>query len=276
MALLSALSYSEPGLPHFSWNAEMTVVSIDRFHIPLQTFKNSVNSLLNDLKAKMDELFQGCQWDDILLHIDSHTDPNNPGNWFTDRPQSADQKTSVFSFKENGWHKYQGRLLEHLAKDASLFSRVKGEYVVNAGNVWEWIAVLNELSSIMFYCVASTWGGGACGTECDHLKFQVNGQGDRQIFILNGLLTISTTYIKTASIQGHGKLIAHCPSHSMSRLLLVVLGVIYPAAAELATFVISVSKARSYLSYVFLYDGTPMNTHNFSQSIGAITQWYLR
>ncbi|KAG1720862.1 uncharacterized protein EDB91DRAFT_1088677 [Suillus paluster] len=275
MALLSALSYSEPGLPRFGWNAEMTVVSIDGFPIPLKTFKNSVNSSLDDLKAKMDELFRGCQWDDILLHIDSRTDPNNPGNWFTDRPQSADQKTSVFSFKENGWDKYQRRLLEHLARDPRLFSRVKGEYVVNAGNVWEWLAVLNELSSIMFYCVVSTWGGGARGTECDHLKFQVDGQGDRQIFILNGLVTISTTYVKTASIQGHGKLIARCPSHSASRLLLVVLGVIYPAAAELATFVMSVEKAKAYLSYVFLHDGTPMNTHDFSQSIGAITQRYL-
>jgi hypothetical protein len=133
MALLSALSYSEPGLPRFGWNAEMTVVSIDGFPIPLKTFRESVDSSLHDMKAKMDELFLGCQWDDILHYIDSRTDANNPGNWFTDRPQSADQNTSVFNFKENGWDKYRQRLLEHLARDPRFFSRVNGKYEVNAG-----------------------------------------------------------------------------------------------------------------------------------------------
>ncbi|KAG2740332.1 P-loop containing nucleoside triphosphate hydrolase protein [Suillus brevipes Sb2] len=223
----------------------------------------------------MDELFRACQWDDILAYIDSRTDPNNPGNWFTDRPQSTDQNTSVFNFKENGWDKYRRRLLEHLARDPRLFS-LRSPFANSCpGNLWEWFASLNELSSIMFYCVVSTWGGGARGTECDHLKFEVDGQGARQIFILNGLVTVSTTYVKTASIQGHGKLIARCPSHSASRLLLVVLGVIYPAAAELATFVMSVEKAKSYLSYVFIQDGVPMNTRDFSQAVGAVTQRYL-
>ncbi|KAG1838940.1 hypothetical protein C8R48DRAFT_679966 [Suillus tomentosus] len=37
----------------------------------------------------------------------------------------------------------------------------------------------------------------------------------------------------------------------------------------------SVDKAKVYLSYVFLHDGTPMDTHKFSQSIGANTQCYL-
>jgi hypothetical protein len=64
-------------------------------------FKTSIDSSLQDLKAKMDELFWACQWDDILAYIDSLTDPNNPGNWFTDSPQSTNQKSSVFNFKEN-------------------------------------------------------------------------------------------------------------------------------------------------------------------------------
>jgi hypothetical protein len=134
MAFLSALSYSEPGLPRFGWNPEMTVVSIDGFPISLQTFKTSVNSSLLDMKTKMDELFRNCRWDDILAHIDSRTDPNNPGNWFTDRPQSTDQKTSVFNFKENNWDNYRRRLLEHLARDTNLFSVVQGKCVANAGD----------------------------------------------------------------------------------------------------------------------------------------------
>jgi hypothetical protein len=127
----------------------------------------------------------------------------------------------------------------------------------------------------MFYLVVSTWGGGARGTECNHLKFEVDGQGDRHLYILNGLVTISTTYVKTASIQGHGKLIARCPSHAVSRLLLVVLGVIYPAAAMLSTYVMPIDKAKTYLSYIFVQNGSVMDTDKFSHSISDITLRYI-
>lgn len=80
MALLSMLSYIEPELSCFAWNPEIPVVYIDRCLIPLKTFKNSVDLSLDNMKAKMDKLFHGCQWDDILYYINSHTDSNDPDN----------------------------------------------------------------------------------------------------------------------------------------------------------------------------------------------------
>ncbi|KAG1760399.1 hypothetical protein EDD22DRAFT_848523 [Suillus occidentalis] len=174
MALLLALFYLEPGLPHFGWNPEMMVVSIDGFPILLQTFKTSVDSSLQDMKAKMDELFQACQWDDILAYINFQTNPNNAGNW--------------------------------------LFSIVQGKYVTNAGNLWEWFASLNELSSIMFYCIVLTWEGEARATYvkmdgapmniCDFLQavdFEIVDEEDAGLLAIHDAFNHSRSLLNAES-----------------------------------------------------------------------------
>lgn len=84
MAFLLTLSYTEPGLPMFRWNPEMTVLSINRFALPLNKFKDSVESSFLDMKQMMDKLFQNCLWQDILDYIDCHTNPTDSNSWFLD------------------------------------------------------------------------------------------------------------------------------------------------------------------------------------------------
>lgn len=129
MAFLSTLSYTEPGLPRFGWNPEMTVLSIDGFALPLNKFKDSIESSLLDMKQMMDKLFLKCPWQDILDYIDSRTDPTDPNNWFLDRPQQSDQNTSIFNFHENGLDIYKDRLLGHLADNPVFFTTVNGVLV---------------------------------------------------------------------------------------------------------------------------------------------------
>ncbi|KAG2345281.1 hypothetical protein BDR05DRAFT_946802 [Suillus weaverae] len=198
-------------------------------------------------------LFYGLPWDDILSYINKHTDASDPGR-FADSPQSSDQTTSIFNFKENAWQAYGTCLLHHLVRDPTFFYKVQG---------------VQKAKHVLM------WGGGAHNFECNHLKFKINGQGQRHLFVLNGLITISTTYVKTASIQHHSKLIACCSLHSSSCLLLVVLGVIYPAAAVLSTFVMLIEKAKAYLSYIFMQDSSPMDMKKFSQSLSNITLCYI-
>jgi hypothetical protein len=126
MAFLSALSYTEPGLPRFGWNPEMTVLSIDGFPLPLNKFKASIESSLLDMQEMMDTLFHGCPWQDILDYIDHRTDPTDSDKWFLDRPQQSEQNTSIFNFQENGLDAFKDRLLNHLAKHSSFFSKIEG------------------------------------------------------------------------------------------------------------------------------------------------------
>jgi hypothetical protein len=113
----------------------MTVLSIDGFPIPLEKFRNSIESTINHMKKTMDQLFRGCIWEDILQHIDKRTNPDNPGDWFTDSPQSSDQNMSVFNFKVNCWEQYKHRLIAHLARDSELFSKVQGQSQPHKGKL---------------------------------------------------------------------------------------------------------------------------------------------
>jgi hypothetical protein len=104
----------------------MTVLSIDGFPLPLNKFKASVESSLLDMQEMMDTLFHGCPWQDILDYIDHRTDPTDSDKWFLDRPQQSEQNTSIFNFQENGLDAFKDRLLNHLAKHSSFFSKIEG------------------------------------------------------------------------------------------------------------------------------------------------------
>lgn len=141
--------------------------------------------------------------------------------------------------------------------------------------IWKWITDLDELISAIYYGITLTWGGGARGTECDHLRHTIHGQGDRHVFILNGMLSIVTTYVKTQHLQGHGRLIVRTPSPPISRLVVFTLSVLYPVAAKLAYFVMEAPKAQNYLSYLFVHHGTVLNSRAFSLILQSYTEKYL-
>ena len=152
-------------------------------------------------------------------------------------------------------------------------SRLAADLLLDA--IWRWMNDLDRLVSAMYYAITLTWGGGARGTECDHLKHTVRGQGDRHVFILNGVLSIATTYVKTQHLQGHGRLIVRTPSRSVSRLVLFALAVLYPVASKLAFFVMEPDKARTYLSHLFVRHGTVLDSSAFSTILRNYTEKYL-
>ena len=141
--------------------------------------------------------------------------------------------------------------------------------------IWRWLSDLDGLVSAMYYAVTLTWGGGARGTECDHLKHTVHGPGERHVFILNSCLLIVTMYIKTQHIQGHGWLIVRTPTHSISHFVIFVLSVLYPMAAKLVCFIMDVSLAWNYLSYLFVHHGNVLGSSKFSAILHFFTERFL-
>lgn len=127
----------------------------------------------------------------------------------------------------------------------------------------------------MYYGVTATWGGGARGTECDHLKYAISGEGTRHLFILNGVLSISTTYVKTQHNLSHGKLIVRTPCHAISRIVLFATSVLYPVAAHLASYIMDITRARTYLSYIFVHHGIVLQSNNFTDILQHYTEKYI-
>ncbi|KAG9311149.1 hypothetical protein JVU11DRAFT_8215 [Chiua virens] len=275
LAFFSTLSYSEPGLPQFIWDATMTVLSVDGFPLSVDCVQKSVDAVRTEMEGLIKRLTLSCDFSDALSYIDSRTDPGNPSMWFVDHPREDLQGTSIVSQDPKGLLTFSRRLLDRLASDGTYFLDTKGSLVACQSQIWRWLSDLDDLVSAMYYAITLTWGGGARGTECDHLRHTIHGPGERHVFILNGCLSIVTTYVKTQHVQGHGRLIIRTPAHSISRLAIFVLSVLYPVAAKLASFVMDVSLARNYLSYLFIHHGSILNSKNFSSILHRYTEKFL-
>lgn len=132
--------------------------------------------------------------------------------------------------------------------------------------------MLDEIVRILFCLACTTWGGGLRGTECDDLKYANNSDGTRHFFIINNIPTFITSYNKNRNIHGASRLIAHAPSFQVSRLLLLLIGAIYPCAANLAPICrLSKDLAEHYLTHVFVQTGRIMRTEQFSDALRSFS-----
>jgi hypothetical protein len=289
MTMISTLAHHHPGLPLFSWDALKQNLSVDGHVLPMNKFINSVHTVIDQIFTLIQQIFRRSVYSDILQFIDTRLDPQDSERWFRDRPQTFVIGTSIFNETDNGFRSFRFRLLEGMSADTNFFSKLDGELVAkkgmfdlshrkssltdrpHPGNLWEWFSLVDELVKLLFFAMINTWGGGARGTECDHLQFEIQDNGQRNLYVLNGLVTIVTQYSKTRSHHGHGKLIARTIPWQLGRLALLVYGVIFPAASHLATFAFDREAAEAYISYMFVVGGKIMNSDDFSKVIASQT-----
>ena len=268
----------------------MSVLSVDGFPLTVDRIRKSTEHIKEEMEALIKKLTLSVDFSDTLQYIDSRMDPDKPDMWFIDRPREDLPGTSIVSQDACGLSIFSRRLFEKMVQDGPFFMMSDGALVSHAceshstccspsdrsiAEIWKWITDLDELVSAIYYAITLTWGGGARGTECDHLRHTIHGQGDRHVFILNGMLSIVTTYVKTQHLQGHGRLIVRTPSPSISRLVVFTLSILYPVAAKLAFFVMEAPKAQTYLSYLFVHHGTVLNSRAFSLILQSYTEKYL-
>lgn len=120
------------------------------------------------------------------------------------------------------------------------------------------------------FSTTSSWAGSSRGTELN-LRWAENGHGQRDAFIFNGMLTFITTYDKTQSHHGHGRLVARVPAFAVSRLLILMFSVVSRAASLLATYVMDLGKANTYLTHVFVELGRPIDGDRASKALQLMT-----
>ncbi|KAJ3780013.1 hypothetical protein GGU10DRAFT_381340, partial [Lentinula aff. detonsa] len=272
MNLFKALARSQQGLPRFNWNIERTIVSIDGFPITVSSFIDGIHGSLKTVTSQIDRLFRGCPYQDVLATIDAAMVPNQIGqlNWFRDRPTKGDIRYSFFEEEENGLKELRPRLLQHLIQDPELFATIDGRLVPKKGAIFRWYSELDEVVRGLYYLISSTWGGGSRGTEIEHLLYANHPRNSRNIFFINGLLTIVTEYQKTQSLTGAGKLIARTPAPQVNRLLTLVLGLGYWAAGYIGCYVeMEKTHCQRYFYEVFLLTGTSMESKHFSDTLGS-------
>jgi hypothetical protein len=122
--LITSLSHQEPGLPRFSWNPGLTVLSIDGKAISLVKFVEAVHKSIDIMQNLIQRLFGECRFDDILKHIDGGLDPDDPNKWFREHPQDNTKGRSIFNDPTNDFEKFRLRLLEHMCGDEKYFEQM--------------------------------------------------------------------------------------------------------------------------------------------------------
>ncbi|KAG6877227.1 hypothetical protein C0992_010569 [Termitomyces sp. T32_za158] len=277
MLHLTVIAKAQPGIARFNWNTTRTCLSIDGFPIVLKQLYEGLDSTILRVESLLEQLFRGCSFQDILKYIDSRIDPSadRAEHWFKDDPKNEDIQFSVFSMQENNLKQFEHRLLRHLSKDTKLFQQIQGAIRARA-ELWEWFGLLDEIVGLLFCLASTTWGGGARGTECDDMRYANNKDGGRHMFIINNTLTFISTYTKSRNIHGVTRQVAHSPSFRVSRLLLLLLSSVYPAAAHMAVMcLMPKEQAENYLTHVFVQSGQIMKTDNFSKALASFTKHTL-
>ncbi|KAJ4475991.1 hypothetical protein C8J55DRAFT_490271 [Lentinula edodes] len=236
MNLFRALATRQQGLARFHWNIGRSVISIDG---SVSSFVDGVQRTIGELEENIQRLFCGCPYDDILRPIDEASVPHQTGQprWFRDRPTKNDFRYSFFEEAENGFEIYRPRLLNHLSKDPRFFITTDNRVVPKNGAILKWFNELDEIVRLLYYLICTTWGGGSRGTEIERLLYANNSRNTRNVFVINGLLTIVTEYQKTQSLTGAGKLIARTPAFQVNRLIILVLGVAFWAAGFIGCYI---------------------------------------
>lgn len=144
------------------------------------------------------------------------------------------------------------------------------------GSILKWFSQLDEIVRQLYYLISTTWGGGSRGTEIERLLYANNARNTRNVFVINGLLTIVTEYQKTQSLTGAGKLIARTPAFRVNRLLILVLGVAFWAAGFIGCYIgMEKSQCQRYFYEVFVLTGKPMDSKDFSKVLGSLNGIHL-
>ncbi|ESK91142.1 dna helicase, partial [Moniliophthora roreri MCA 2997] len=279
MMLLKALARRQQGIARFNWNHDMTVLSIDQWPIRVADFINGVKSSIASVREGIKRLFRGCKYDDLEKHIEEGMVPDASGQpkWFTDSPQENRCRYSFFEEESNGFLDQRDRLLNHLVNDDKLFTTVADMPIIpSKGAIHEWFGQLDDVIREIFYLVVSTWGGGARGTELQHLLYANYPRHHRNLFMLNGLLTVVTEYIKTQSLTGAGKTIARTPAFEVATLLILVLWQAYWAAGHIGKYIgMETEDAQRYFYEVFVLSGEAMMSEDFSKALGRFNSIHL-
>ncbi|KAJ3870944.1 hypothetical protein F5051DRAFT_446885 [Lentinula edodes] len=273
MNFLRALASRQQGLARFNWNIERTVISIDGFPIAISSFINGIHTTIQNVSSQIEQLFRGCPYEDILQLIDDAMVPAHSGQprWFRDRPTEDKIRYSFFEEAENGLVDLRPRLLNYLVEDPKLFTTVDEKLIPKNGAILKWFGELDDIVRNLYYLISTTWGGGSRGTEIEHLLYANHPRNLRNIFVINGLLTIVTEYQKTQSVAGAGKLVARTPAFQVNRLLVLILGVAYWAAGYIGCFIgMEKPNCQRYFYEVFVLTGVSMESKDFSKVLGSL------
>ncbi|KAL0058438.1 hypothetical protein AAF712_014899 [Marasmius tenuissimus] len=275
MQLIRSIAFRQPALPRFVWDQGRANITLDGSPISVKGFFDSFPNAIKRLEQSISTLFGEFPYLPILAEIDRRTDPLHPAEWYKDALSNDKPGQSLFAVAENGFKIHKIEFLNWMCNNKKFcLQSDTGRVEYRKGALCEWFETLNEVICGLYYLILCTGGGGARGTEFENLLFTNETRQHRNLFILNGSLTIITDYIKTQSLTGAGKTIARTPAPAVGRLAILVYGVVSYVAATIGadSGFLSATEARAYLHHMFLRSGTPLISADFSKIVAQFNR----
>ncbi|KAL0563946.1 hypothetical protein V5O48_018111 [Marasmius crinis-equi] len=263
------------GLPtqKFTWNGDRSVISFDGYPIILKEFFDSFTFTIQRLEANIVELFEGWPYyDSTLDEIKRRTVPltSHCKEWYTDILSNEEDGFSLFEIDKNGFKTHRMRFLGWMCNNPKYVARSESGEAVGKKAFWDWLGKLDEVMASLYYLILSTGGGGARGTEFENLLYANEPLQQRNIFIVNGLVTNIAHYSKSLALTGHLKRVLRTPDPIVSQYTLLVYGVASFATGSIGfeTELMERANAQRYFYHMFLKDGKPLNISQFSKIVG--------
>ncbi|KAL0064497.1 hypothetical protein AAF712_008555 [Marasmius tenuissimus] len=270
MSLLSALSYNEHEMPSLTATADFGVVTVYNCPVVLDDLFQGMHRVYETTERKLMALFRGCPMDDFITRLDLALNPHKRAqpNWFAECHENQDPWWWFGSEQRNSMKSDRDRLEKHLAQKTTFFSVVGQKMIPNHGAIQEYLSEVDEVVKGIFYLIFTTWGGGARGTEMQHLLYANHPNQTRHFFIVNGVPTIVMRYNKTQSIQGSGKMIARTPAPKVTRLLILLIWQVYHVCSRFGRLIgFENEDAQRYLCEMFVLSGRSMTSAHYSSTL---------
>ena len=138
------------------------------------------------------------------------------------------------------------------------------------------ISQLDEIMPTVYTLFTFLSAGSFRGTEGHELTWSVRNGLPRNLFLLNGMMTLVTRYVKTQNTFDTGRLASRSMPFEFTRLLVVLYGTVFPAARALMAFISTDNEAiNRYRSHLFVLHGKSMQAKHFSSALQDSTQEFL-
>jgi superfamily II DNA or RNA helicase len=246
------------------WSRDGKVVQLREQKILVSRFK----SMVTDTVAAAEKLL----WERLMWSTSRADRFEEPLSKLEDDPTWTKRGVSFLNNRNNGLQDKRnfmlGRAMNHRT-GRKLRGRA-GHWQVRPAR--RWLRHVDEFRELLLFCVHTTGGQPARGTEITSVRFKNGFMQDRNVYIIHGQLAVITRYHKSQSQQDKPKIVPRFLPYRVAQLMVLYLAYVQPLQEYLSV----ISKGGGWSEYIWADHHGTWETDRLTRIIARETQWRLK
>jgi hypothetical protein len=211
-----AIDHSNAG--SISWADDETTMSYKGRPIDIARFRSMVGAVIEEAEDKL--------WRDLIWTVREQRF-EIPLDKLQDDVTWTKRGVSFVDNANNGLQNKQDWMIERaLTDDKGRKLRKRGEW--SRSEVQKYLRMVDQFRELLLFCIHTTGGQPARGTEITSIRFRNGFQQDRNVFAIQGHIVIVTRYHKSQSQFDKPKVIPRFLPWRIGQLLAVYLAYVQP------------------------------------------------